>query len=317
MSATLYLSPTTDAVLGHILEHVAATDRQKSLAPIIFLLPTADAIRQLRQALGDVVAVRLLQFYNLSAAILDEAGSATHEMSDLATRRLVRGLLAEMDAAGELTTFAPMLGKPGFVDVLVEWLREMKTQGNLPDVVAGHAAGQGNERDRQLALLYEHYQAVLRNADCADADGLLWLAAEALEADGRLFCEMGELVLAGFDQLSPVQLRIVAALAARLPVTVYLLWDAQRSQDGLALGRLAITRAGLEQALAPAPVILPHVETCGPVLAHIRRSLFEPAVKPAPDEEPLRRRHRGALGRSRGALCAAQDQSAAPRRRSP
>nr|MCU0509070.1 hypothetical protein [Anaerolineae bacterium] len=274
MSATLYLSPSTDAVLFHIVDLVRARRQERPLAPLTFLLPSGDAVRQLRRALGDAIAVRPLQFYSLSAAILAEAGSPTREMNDVATRRLARGILQRMSERGELTTFAPMLDKPGFIEVLVEWLREMKTQGITPEQVAAHATDA--ERDAQLARFYARYQAALREGECADADGLLWLAAEAVEGDPALLAGAGELIVSGFDQFSPVQLRIVAALAQRLPVTVYLLWDAQRGEESLALSRLAPTRRALLDVLHPSEVVLPALDACGPALAHARRALFEP-----------------------------------------
>jgi superfamily I DNA/RNA helicase len=110
----------------------------------------------------------------------------------------------------------------------------MKTLGIPPEDVAAHALTSGNDRDRQLALLYTRYQTFLRNADCADGDGLLWLAAEALESSPHLFAGAGHLLLLGFDQFSPVQLRILRALASRLPhLSIYLLWDAARHSPSI------------------------------------------------------------------------------------
>lgn len=285
MSATLYLAPTTDAVLAHIVERVRRVRPRHTLTRLSFLLPSGEAIRQLRAVLGDVVGARFLQFYNLSSAVLSQAGRATHEVSDLAVRRLVRDILGEMSRRGQLTTFTVMLDKPGFVDVLVEWLREMKTQGIAPEEFARHAGQTGKPRDLQLAGLYTRYQDALRGADCADADGLLWLAAGELERNPRLFAAEGELILAGFDQFSPVQLRLVATLAGRLPLTVYLLWDENRRVESLALGRLAPTRAALAAALLPTEVSLAARDECAPALAHVRRKLFEPAAAPAIDAE--------------------------------
>ncbi len=141
----------------------------------------------------------------------------------------------------------------------------------------------GKPRDVQLAGLYTRYQAALARADCADVDGLLWLAAGALERDAALLAGPSELVIAGFDQFSPVQLRLVTALARRMALRVYLLWDGARPAASLALGRLAPTREALRRALDPVEVALPSVDECGPALAHIRRALFEPGAAAEPD----------------------------------
>jgi len=287
MTATLFLTPTTDAALSHACELVRAAQAQSHLTPISFLLPTGDAIQQLRHRLGDVMGVRLLQFYNLGSAILAQADSTVREMSDTARRRLVHALLGETVAWDELTTFRPVWDKPGFTDVLVEWLREMKTQGIPPEDVATHARTSGNERDRQLALLYTRYQTFLRDADCADADGLLWLAAEALENDPRLFAGAGQLLLLGFDQFSPVQLRILRALASRLPqLSIYLRWDAARPTDSLALSRLNGTREALIAALAPKVELLVEGDGSPATLDHLRCTLFEPYGRMTADGDP-------------------------------
>src|SRR5512139_2844404 len=136
MAVSLYLTPTIHAALDHASVAVRTAQARRYLTPLSFLLPTGDAIQQIRRRLGDVMGLRLLQFYHLGGAILAQAGSATREMSDTATRRLVHALLAEAVASGELTTFAPVWDKPGFTDVLVGWLREMKTQGIPPEDVA-------------------------------------------------------------------------------------------------------------------------------------------------------------------------------------
>jgi len=289
MTVTLYLSPTTAAALDHASAIASSAQAQRRLARASFLLPTGDAIHQLRQWLGDAMAVHLLQFYNLGSALLARADSTVREMSDTATRRLVHALLSEAVAQGDLTTFKPVWDKPGFTAALVEWLREMKTQGIPPEDVTAHALAAGNDRDRQLALLYARYQAFLQDSGCADADGLLWLAAEALENDPRLSIETGHLLVMGFDQFSPVQLRILKALASRLPqVSIYLLWDAARPAGSLALSRLSGTRDALVAALAPRAEWLGGAASTRSPLDRVRDTVFEADGRQIIDGTPPR-----------------------------
>jgi ATP-dependent helicase/DNAse subunit B len=134
-----------------------------------------------------------------------------------------------MRAAGELTSFNGVADKPGFTRVLLEWIREMKSQGIPPEQVSAHARTSGRERDHQLALLYQRYQAFLIQSDLSDPDGLLWLAAEALEADPDLGRSRLPFILLGFDHFNPLQLRILQQLVGRCPdFSIYLLWDPGR-----------------------------------------------------------------------------------------
>ena len=84
MSATLYLAPTTESVLAHIVDSTRGFRRERPLAPLTFLLPSGDAIRQLRRSLGDVDRGAVPAVLLVERGDLSEAGSSTHEMSDLA-----------------------------------------------------------------------------------------------------------------------------------------------------------------------------------------------------------------------------------------
>jgi len=287
MTVTLYLAPTSAVALDHASAVARSTQAHRSLARVSFLLPSGDAIHQLRRSLGDAMGVHLLQFYNLGSGLLARSDSTVREMTDTATRRLVHALLSEAVARGDLTTFKPVWDMPGFTAVLVEWLREMKTQGIPHQDVTAHALAGGNDRDRQLALLYDRYQVFLQGSGCADADALLWLAAEALENDLRLSIETGHLLVVGFDQFSPVQLRILKALASRLPrVSIYLLWDAARRADSLALSRLSGTRDALVAAFAPGVEWLGEAAGAISALDRVRWSLFEADGPPIVDDIP-------------------------------
>jgi len=287
MPHSLYLSPTIDAALDHAMAQVGVAQAANPLAPVHFLLPTAEYIRLVRDRLGDSMGVRLYQFYRLGHAILRQAKWPNHEISDTAIRHLVADLLDTMRAQGELTTFAGVSDKPGFIQAVLEWLREMKTQGIPPEDVQDHAAASGQERDRQLAILYTRYQAFLQQDQRSDADGLLWLAAEALEQDSGLFRAAGPFLVLGFDQFSPIQLRLLRQLTDRLPwLAVYLPWDEARPADSLALTRLRRTKDDLIAALAPQIRVLPEGNSGHPVLSDLRHTVFEPEADPVADADP-------------------------------
>jgi ATP-dependent helicase/DNAse subunit B len=141
----------------------------------------------LRGQLGDTMGVQMYQFYRLGNVVLDEAGIPIHEINDTAIRRLIRRILGELNAEGQLTTFTPVWEKPGFVEVMLNWVREMKSQGIFPEHYDEYAKEEGTEQDRQLAELYLRYQSFMQERNYSDADGLLWLTAEALEEDPALF----------------------------------------------------------------------------------------------------------------------------------
>jgi RecB family exonuclease len=289
MPPTLYLAPSQTAARSHALASIDARgDGPFSEARL--LLTSGDAIRELQRVLGNRIGLQLFQFYGLARWILDQASRYPGEAGDVLAARLVGRLLRHMRAAGELTSFNGIADKPGFTRVLLEWIREMKSQGIPPEQVSAHARISGRERDRQLALLYQRYQAFLIQSDLSDPDGLLWLAAEALEADPDLGRSGLPFILLGFDHFNPLQLRILKQLVRRCPdFSIYLLWDSERSPrspDGLALYRLTQTRATLERELPLEVVPLKDTAPAVPVLVHLAGSLFEHDARVVRDASP-------------------------------
>lgn len=273
----LLLTPSTDTALAHLAAQVDQVRSHDPLTPIHILLPSRTLIEQVRGQLGVTMNVRLHQFYTLGRAILAEDGVRVHQIRDTTIRRLVHHLLGDLLAQDQLTTFAPVWDKPGFTQLMVSWLREMKSQGIPPEDVAAHAQASGQERDRQLALLYHAYQGFLQDRHASDDDGLLWLAAEALQHSPNLYTHPGPCFVYGFDQFNPIQRRILAWLSERFThFHIYLQWDANRLPSSLALTRMAATRAQLLAELKMTEVVLPDAAgTTAPDINRLARLLFE------------------------------------------
>lgn len=279
---TLIQSFSFPQALAQVTTQIRTVRQTLPLQPLTLLLPTTRTIHAVRSSLGDTMGVRMFQFYHLANAILDEVALPIRELNDPAIRRLLRRILEEMHTEGQLTTFAPVREKPGFLQVTLEWIREMKSQGIFPEEHLDYTQESGNPRDHQLAELYTRYQTYLLDNQYSDRDGLLWVAAETLEKDPTLFQSQGPLFILGFDQFTPVQLRILQQLASRFTeLKLFLSWDEQRAPESLALTRLRQTRTKL---LATLPLeIMPGEPVSGdnPTLTHLHQNLFE-TLKPLP-----------------------------------
>jgi len=288
MSAHLYLTSTTNTALDHLISQIRDEKRSNALIPITILVPTSGIIHELRSKLGETLGVQLYQFYRLGNAVLDEAGIPIHEISDTAIRRLIKKILGEMEEEGKLTTFSPVMEKPGFVEVVLDWVREMKSQGIFPEQYAAYAHEGGNDQDRQLGDLYTRYQSFMLARNYSDADGLLWVTAEALENDTDLFQTDGPLFVIGFDQFTPVQIRILQQMAGRFrDMNIYLLWDDRRSEDSLALARLRRARQALLENITLDVATIPDNGISNPLFAHLHKNLFEPSKPQSADTQIL------------------------------
>ncbi|MFO7624955.1 MAG: PD-(D/E)XK nuclease family protein, partial [Anaerolineales bacterium] len=289
MTTQLTLVPDIHTAIHDLLLQVSEEKRSNPFAPVTILLPTASVTQDLRERLGDMLGVHMLQFYRLGQTILDEAGIPIQEMHDTAIRRLIRSILQEMFSEGSLSSFAAVHDKPGFTEVLLSWVRELKSQGITPEEYAKYADQAGNERDRQLAQMYNRYQAFMHQQANSDADGLLWVAAEAMEQDANLLKSPGALFVVGFDQFTPVQLRILQQLQGRFAaLELYLAWDAGRSESDRALTRLAQTRDALLRNLVCQVRQIETSDSQEPILAHLHKTLFQPGEKIAADGESMK-----------------------------
>ncbi len=279
------------SILRDAKEHLFSTLHQikqdDPFAETRILLPSSSAIQDLRSSLDNSVGIHLFQFYSLAEAILLETTNPSKVVSDTAIRKLIRHLLADMNSEGLLTSFSPMQGKPGFVEVLLSWIREMKSQGIHPDEYQKLAQNKSNERDNQLAEFYSRYQVYMNERNIADPDGRLWIAAEALENNSSLFTHNSPLFVLGHDQFTPVQLRILHALEKRFSsIVIYLSWDNHRNHESLALGRQLETKNALLDTLSVEVVKLPNFYKTNPTLSHLVDQLFElpPKISRATDE---------------------------------
>jgi len=277
MVANLYFASATSTSLDHLISQVQNEKRADPLTPITILLPSSGAIQDLQVQLGDTIGVQTVQFYGLGHAVLDEAGIPIYEINDTAALVLIKRVLGEMKAEDKLTTFSPVWGKPGFVQLMLKWVRELKSQGIFPEQYTAYAQENGGGQDRQLAELYTRYQTFLLDRNYSDADGLLWVTAEALENNPDLFRNYGSIFVLGFDQFTPVQIRILEQLAKRYRETkLYLLWDNNRSEDSLVLSRLKRTRDSLLESMPFTGSVLDENPAPSDLLAHIHRNIFEP-----------------------------------------
>ncbi len=279
MPAELRAAPSLHAAIEHAAVSVKAIAAGRSAEPVQVLLPGVESILQWQRRLGGHAGVRAQQFYGLASAILDRAAVPVGRLNGDGAAALTRHLLTRMSDDGELTTFAPVAGTPGFARELLEWVREMRTQEIAADQLEAEAARTGRARDAQLARLYRRYRAFLDEHRLQDADGLLALAADALSDDPRLLSSTPLLLVLGFDHFSPVQRRLLEAAAGSIErVVIYLTWDERRPADSRALSRLARTREALLAFARPGGASVPEPPGLPDGLRRVRDGLFEPAT---------------------------------------
>ena len=259
MEARLYLNSRMDTLYTLMESQLLEGKREDPFSQAFILLPSTGIIDDVMRRLKDSIGYRFLQFFSLGQEVLLESGISIQEINMITVRWLIRRILTEMAYEGELSTFIKVWEKPGFQRVIQGWIQEMKGQGITPEAYVLYARDTGSAKDRELAMIYTHYQDFMHKGGYSDSDGLLWLAAEELEQDPLLYKKDIPLYVLGFDQFTPVQLRILDALAGRLrEANIYLLWDQNRDQHSLPMARLWETKKTMQSSIPLEIVTIPN-----------------------------------------------------------
>jgi len=166
--------------------------------------------RLLEQRAGRALGgLQVLRIDRLPGRVLQLLGQPQRRLSALMRRKLLRQLLDEMLAAGQLPTFGGSAGTAGFVTIAARQLDELQRQGISPSALA--AAAQ-NDKDREIAAIFRRYQDALQQGNFCDRAGEWQAATEALRAAS--FMGPAHLLHDGIDPPSPVQAQLLAQLAA-------------------------------------------------------------------------------------------------------
>jgi ATP-dependent helicase/nuclease subunit B len=277
VAVQLILAPAAAGKTAYVLDLAREAARGLRSTPRA-VVPTHLQVRAWRRRLaeaGGAIGVRVLTFDRLYAECLNAAGEAYTELSEPVQYRLIRTVV---DGMG-LVHYAPLVARPGFIQVLEGLIGELKAARIHPDAFVQAVEGIGDEpRLRELAEIYRAYQERLQEQGWADRAGLGWLAVEALEARAPAVArDWPLLVVDGFDSFTSVQLALLAVLARRTGETVVTLTGATDGGERLLVHRrFDDTRQKLEAALGVrAAPLQPRVTLRQvPALAHLEAGLY-------------------------------------------
>ena len=219
MTATLHLAPVgRDKTEQAIALLRRATDARAGELPKIWvLLATRRQELSFRQRLIDAEGnrsvyfnIEFFNFYSLNARLLMLAGTPARRLDRLTQHNLLRQLLADMLAGGQLAYFHRIAATRGFASVAADLIDELK-QGRVD--VDDFAAAARSDKDREIAAIYRRYQDRLRQSELADVEGEGWLALATLQKRRDIVADVDMLLVDGYDQFTPVQAQLLAEFA--------------------------------------------------------------------------------------------------------
>ncbi len=201
-----------------VQDRLLALKRRAPLANVWVLLSTERQIVDFRRRLIERGAANVLfnvetfNFYSLYHHLLASAGNPQRALDDTARYGLIRALLSDLYEDGE-GIFGGIALTPGFVRIVANFTYELKQ--NLIEPEDFKAAAR-TAKEVELGTIYDEYQRVLKAHDLVDREGEGWLALAELERAPGLARAVDLLIVDGYDQFTPLQAALLAALGAQV-----------------------------------------------------------------------------------------------------
>jgi ATP-dependent helicase/nuclease subunit B len=161
--------------------------RRRPIGSALWLAPTWRAAAEVRGRLLDgslagCFRPNVMTFGNFAETVLHAAGLPIRPMTRLMKRDLVRQIIFDQASRGRLTHFRSIAKTAGLVDLVCEFISELKRLEIWPDDFRRACASRGlDDRDVELSEIYDVYQQTLREHGLFDAEGRFWSARDVLQ----------------------------------------------------------------------------------------------------------------------------------------
>ena len=163
----------------------------------LWLSPTWRAAGEVRDRLLDgpfrgCLSPGVTTFDKFSVEVLRRAGRPIRPLNRLMKRELVRDIIAGTASRRRLKHFLPIAKTGGLVDLVCEFISELKRLEIWPPEFLEACKKRGlADKDSELYEIYEEYQQSLRDHGLFDLEGRIWSARDVLKS-GEWRGERGE-----------------------------------------------------------------------------------------------------------------------------
>ncbi len=228
---TILCGPAGSGKTEQLLARYREALRQRPPGATLWLAPNwrvaADVRdRLLRGTLAGCFAPGVMTFAQYAQSVLRAVRVPIRPVNLLMKRELIRQLIASQSSAGRLRHFQSIAKTPGLVDLVCEFIGELKRLEIWPEEFRRACQERGGlaEKDRELADIYDAYQQALREHGLFDAEGRFWSARDVLQKSSGNAADLhpssfilhSSLVVAdGFTDFTRTQHEILEVLSAR------------------------------------------------------------------------------------------------------
>ncbi len=292
MTTTIHLASVgagkTETALQFLIDTLH--DSEKPFPRVWVLLATKRQEVGFRQRLVDLAEehrvhfnVEFFNFYELNTRLLNIQGKPLKRIQQSSRMGILRMILAQMLTNDELHTFSKIADKAGFVQVIADFIDELKQYKIYPETYQSVAE---TEKDRELARIYARYQGTLQDRDLMDLEGEGWLALEAVKAGIGWAQPVDLLLVDGYDQFTPVQAELLARLSQQIPlidITLTTMAGEAESRITTRFGRALKRLNDIHQQVGislETKLIQPITEDRPPELLLLGERIFQPKAEP-------------------------------------
>ncbi len=221
-SRILYFSPedrVTDYLLDQYRQKIVELSQQGILGKTLWLAPTQRIANQNRLSLFDqdlqvCFSAQIFTFAGFAETVLQQSAQKSQPLSDVNRRALLKLIIQDLTKSGKLKYFYPIAHTTGFLDIVGDFISELKRNETWPEDFLKACKEKGaSDKDRELSLIYSEYQIHLNDLKLYDAEGRFWLAREILkQGENKHFQDLELVIVNGFTDFTFTQLEILEYL---------------------------------------------------------------------------------------------------------
>jgi ATP-dependent helicase/DNAse subunit B len=289
LAVELLIAPPATGKTETVIQRIITLKKSQPFAKIWVVVPdrlqTVAFRRRLAHA-GGTLGTQVGRFTDLFNNILEENGIFMPRATYPLTHHLIKGVVDQAVQAGQIPYYKGLQDFPGFIQILHESFTELKRALVEPHHLMEYVQN-GTPGQRELALLYQHYQSRLQTLQYADEEDINNLTVRKLQ-DKSITCQDIEmLVVDGFDSFTGAQFAVLKLLASQVKTLLI------NFPGDCASQRPAHHRFGkpIQRLLAEFnPRLLPaNTKTyLPPAISHIEKHLFNNEESPSiPVKDPI------------------------------
>ena len=237
MTPNLIIAPPASGKTADCINRILAVHKEQPLAQVWVVVPNPQKAAYFKYRLAEAgggMGVRVGAFRNFYQEILEEAGSFAPVITPALSHRLIQETVREAYSAGELTHYAAIKDKPGFLSVLRDAFAELRSAMVQPSDFLEYTREASPAR-RELAILYDRFLARLETLGWVDGEGQAWLAIKALENNPDLASRLSLVIADGFTSFTAAKrqfLKLLSKPAGELLITLTGRVGSTRQVDG-------------------------------------------------------------------------------------